>query len=219
MTVAGSDLGLNTREDLIVHFCQGEGQTVNQGTGLHRPSILSGLRWLATDPRQLWPLLNARLRLRGATVAPRSVRLWGRVRLDGGGEVVLGERVRIAGATVRTELIAQPGGRIEIGAGTFLNYGTSISAHGLVSIGCECQIGQYAIINDNDYHTIEDKRLTPSAQPVVIEDRVWLGARVIVTKGVRIGHDAVIGAGSVVTRDVPPRCVAAGVPARVLRRF
>jgi acetyltransferase-like isoleucine patch superfamily enzyme len=54
---------------------------------------------------------------------------------------------------------------------------------------------------------------------VVIEDRVWLGARAIVLKGVRIGHDAVIGAGAVVTSDVPPRSVAVGVPARVVRQF
>lgn len=55
--------------------------------------------------------------------------------------------------------------------------------------------------------------------PVVIEDRVWLGDGVVIMPGVRIGAGSVIGANAVVTRDIPPGCVAAGMPARVLRKF
>ena len=178
-----------------------------------------GLRLVLQHPSLLWPLLNAQLRLGRKAQVPISVRLTGRAWVGGGGRIVFGERVRITGATVRSEFVAHPQGRIEVGEGTFLNYGVSISAHEAVSIGRECQIGQYVIINDNDYHEIEDKRRLPPSRPVVLEDRVWLGARVIVLKGVRIGHDAVIGAGSVVTRDVPPRSIAVGVPAQVVRTF
>jgi len=56
-----------------------------------------------------------------------------------------------------------------------------------------------------------------TAQGIVIEDDVWVGAGAIITDGVRVGHGAVIGAGAVVTRDVPPHTVVAGVPARVVR--
>jgi acetyltransferase-like isoleucine patch superfamily enzyme len=52
---------------------------------------------------------------------------------------------------------------------------------------------------------------------VVIEDRVWIGARAIVLKGVTIGHDSVVGAGAIVTRSIPPYSVAVGQPARVIR--
>lgn len=55
------------------------------------------------------------------------------------------------------------------------------------------------------------------SEPIVIEDKVWIGSNVVVLPGVRIGYGSVIGAGSVVSRDVPPMVVAAGVPCRVLR--
>lgn len=55
------------------------------------------------------------------------------------------------------------------------------------------------------------------SEPIVIEDRVWIGSNAVVLPGVRIGHGSVVGAGSVVTRDVPPMSVAVGAPARVVR--
>jgi acetyltransferase-like isoleucine patch superfamily enzyme len=70
---------------------------------------------------------------------------------------------------------------------------------------------------DTDQHELPGAGLV--VRPVAIEDRVWIGARAIILKGVTVGHDAVVAAGSVVTRDVPPRTVAAGVPARVVRRL
>ena len=56
------------------------------------------------------------------------------------------------------------------------------------------------------------------AKPVVISDKVWLGARVTICPGVMIGEGAIVGAGAVVTKDVPPRAVVAGVPARVIKQ-
>lgn len=185
----------------------------------HRRSRRQDIRLVIARPRLLWPVLNAQLQLRRSAHVPLSVRLLGRAWTAGGGAIDLSERVRIDGRTVRVELVARQQGRIEVGEGTFINYGVSISAHKLVSIGRECQIGQYVIINDNDYHDIEDKRRLPPSSAVVLEDRVWLGARVIVLKGVHIGHDSVAGAGSVVTHDVPPRTIVAGVPATIVRTF
>jgi maltose O-acetyltransferase len=174
---------------------------------------------LLRDPRSIWGVVNARWHLRRAATLPVTVRLFGRARASGKGAIVIGDRVLLLGTTVPFEVVAHRGGRVQIGRQTFINYGVSISAHESVVVGDQCQIGQYCIIQDNDYHDIEEKWRLPPSAPIVIEDRAWLGARVIVLKGVRIGHDAVIGAGSVVTRDIPPRTIAAGAPARVIRHF
>jgi maltose O-acetyltransferase len=72
---------------------------------------------------------------------------------------------------------------------------------------------------DDDYHGIEDRHSPPPPKSIILEDNVWLGARVTILKGVTIGHDSVIGAGSVVTKSIPPRSVAVGVPASVIKTF
>ena len=199
----------------------GVSPTVGNGSAVQggRPPLTYAVRRVLARPSLIVQMLNAQWRLRRAARVPLSVRLHGRAVVEGSGETIFGERVRLNGTTTRSEFVAWSGGRLEIGEGTFINYGVSISAHESVTIGRDCAIGQYTIINDNDYHDVEDKRRLPPSQPVVIEDRVWLGARVIVLKGVRIGHDAVVGAGSVVTHDIPPRSVAVGMPARVVRRI
>ena len=105
--------------------------------------------------------------------------------------------------------------RITIGDGTYLNRNTEVVAAESVSIGRDCKIGRDVLVMDTDQHALPGRPL--AVRPVVIEDRVWVGARAIVLKGVRIGHDSVVGAGAIVTRDVPPWSVVAGQPARVLR--
>jgi acetyltransferase-like isoleucine patch superfamily enzyme len=158
-----------------------------------------------------WQLRNC------STVGP-----WARV--EGGmrvyrdhGEIVLGAAVRIASENARTVLAVFPGGRIEIGDRTFLNYGVDISATQLVKIGSDCLVGAHVGILDNGFHDITQRSRMPSPRPVVIGDRVWLGNRVMVLPGVTIGADAVVGAGSVVVTDIPPRSVAVGNPARVIK--
>ncbi len=107
------------------------------------------------------------------------------------------------------------GATIRIGNGTYLNRNTEVVAAQRVTIGRDCQIARDVIIMDTDQHPLPGLGLVTA--PVTIEDRVWIGARAIILKGVTIGHDAVIGAGSVVTKDVPPRAVVVGIPARILR--
>jgi acetyltransferase-like isoleucine patch superfamily enzyme len=72
---------------------------------------------------------------------------------------------------------------------------------------------------DNDQHDVVRRMELPQSYPVVIEDHVWIGTKAVILPGVHIGSRAVIGAGSIVTKDIPARCVAAGNPARVLRRL
>lgn len=107
------------------------------------------------------------------------------------------------------------GAVLKIGEGTYFNRGTEIVASHAVSIGSYCKIARDVIIMDTDQHALDASGLKMSS--VVIEDRVWLGSRAIVLKGVRIGHDSIVGAGAVVTKSVPPYSVVVGSAARVIR--
>lgn len=156
--------------------------------------------------------------LRSCTRVGRLTRVTGRPHVLNRGEIVIGERVRIYSHFARTVLAASDGGRLEIGDRTAINYGTDISATGLVQIGADCLIGTHCSIIDNDYHRPQQRAQRPDAQPVRIGNQVWLGNRVIVLPGVTIGDGAVVAAGSVVTGNIPPGAFAIGNPARVLRR-
>ena len=164
-------------------------------------------------------IMNAQLRLRGKARVPFSVRLRGRVQFSGCGEIVLGDGVSFNGTVVPVELVTYASGRIEIGNHTFVNYGSSIAARASVKIGSYCHLGHYTFVMDNDQHDVVRHTELPQSDPVIIEDHVWIGSKAIILPGVRIGSRAVIGAGSIVTKDIPPRCVAAGNPARVLRHL
>jgi len=164
-------------------------------------------------------IMNAQVRLRGKARAPFSVRLRGRVQLSGCGEVVFGEGVSLHGTVVPIELVTYTSGRIEIGNRTFINYGSSIAARASVKIGSDCHLGHYTFVMDNDQHDVARHMELPPSDPVIVEDHVWIGSKAIILPGVRSGSRAVIGAGSIVTKDIPPGCVAAGNPARVLRHL
>ncbi len=172
---------------------------------------------VVSSPRLAWYLLNAQLQMaRGATV-PVSVRLRGRARVHGRGHIIIGERAILVGTVVPIELTAHEGGKLIIGEQTFINYGASISAHESVTIGARCKIGHYAFVMDNNQHDMLDRTRLPQSSPVAIEDDVWIGAHVVVLPGVRIGRNAVVGAGSVVKQDVPANGLVAGNPARLVR--
>ncbi len=112
------------------------------------------------------------------------------------------------------------GGRLSIGHGTNVNgIGTKILCQQEISIGEFCTFSWDVQVLDNDFHAITvDGVEQPSVAPVRIGDRVWVGTRAVVLKGVTIGDGAVIAAGAVVTKDVPAGAVVAGVPAKVVGR-
>lgn len=168
-----------------------------------------------------WALLCARWYLRRATTLGERVRVWGKVVVQNKGSLTIEQRVRLAATIVPIELAVGQNATLEIGARTFINYGCSIAATQHVSIGPNCNIGTYVIIMDNDFHRLEPERRQeqPPSAPIVIEENVWLCARVTVLRGVTIGAGSVIAAGSVVVKDIPPRSLAAGSPARVIRQL
>lgn len=107
------------------------------------------------------------------------------------------------------------GAVLELGGG-FVNHGARIFCFNHIKIGEHVYIGEDVLIRDSDGHEIVGSS-KPESMPIIIEDHVWIGARATVLKGVRIGEGAVVAAGAVVTRDVPPHGMAAGVPAKVIK--
>lgn len=120
-------------------------------------------------------------------------------------------------------LADRPGARIEIGEDTRI-HGSCIHAYESIRIGKRCLIAANCQIIDCNGHELSfedvDGRIgtTSGAKPIVIEDSVWIGANCIVLPGVRIGRGSIVAAGSVVVKDVPAMVVAAGNPARVIKR-
>ena len=111
-------------------------------------------------------------------------------------------------------------GRLTIGDGTNINGpGTRILCAQEVTIGAGCTFSWDVQILDTDFHAITtDGVEQPSVAPITIGDRVWIGTRAVVLKGVTVGDGAVVAAGAVVTKDVPPGAVVAGIPAKVVGR-
>lgn len=180
---------------------------------------------MTIDPIHLWndtrDVINARWRLRKADEVGTRVRLRGRPIVRNEGTMVIGNRVQFISTVATLELVTEEGGVLEIGERSLVNFGCSLVATELVRIGAHCHIGPYTMMLDNDYHRIEPERRLerPPSKPIVLGDNVWIGARVFIASGVTVGTDSAIGAGSVVTSDVPPRVLAAGVPARIIKEL
>lgn len=107
-----------------------------------------------------------------------------------------------------------PDAKITIGDRTGMS-STTITSWKQITIGRDVRIGANCVIMDGDFH-LDDPR-TPSPSPIVIKDNVWLGANVTVMKGVEIGENTIIGMNSVVTKNIPANCVAAGIPCKVIK--
>jgi acetyltransferase-like isoleucine patch superfamily enzyme len=134
------------------------------------------------------------------------------------GQVFLGRSCFFLSLQSRQQIDALKGATIEIGDGSFLNEGVNICASIKVTIGDYAKIGNNVCIIDTDFHPVAPT--TPvRKQAVAIGKNVWIGANCIILAGVTIGDHSVIAAGSVVTGALPSKCVAAGVPARVVKTF
>jgi maltose O-acetyltransferase len=158
--------------------------------------------------------------LRHATELGAGVHVNGRLIVrNEGGALLVEDGVSFRATVAPCELLVHLGARLRVGKRTFINYGSSIAAAGCVTIGDNCLIGQYCAIMDTEYHGLRDRHRAPAPRPVTLGNNVWLGTRVVVLPGVTIGEGAVVGAGSIVTRDIPPHTLAAGVPARVIRQL
>ena len=169
---------------------------------------------LASRLRNLWfRLLGVRLTgyvwMRRVSI-PRN---WSDITLEQGAMLDDGVVLLCSGVPKHDKLV--------IRHGTYVNRGTNFTAHESVTVGRHCLIGPNCYISDANHGTlpgIAPKDQPMQVKPVVIEDEVWLGANVVVLPGVRIGRGAIIGAGAVVTKDVPANAIAVGVPAKVIKQ-
>jgi len=114
--------------------------------------------------------------------------------------------------------------RIRIGGGSFLNIGTMVASMELVEIGEHCMFANGCFVTDGDHRFDDPDKPVPwqgftTKGPTRIGDNVWCGANVVITSGVTVGERCVIGANSVVNRDLPPHSIAAGAPAKVIRQI
>jgi maltose O-acetyltransferase len=125
------------------------------------------------------------------------------------------------GVVVRPPFYCDYGSHIAIGSRTFLNYDCVLLDVAPIRIGAACQLAtRVQLLTATHPVDPEPRRLGwESAEPIELGDNVWLGGGAVVCPGVSIGEDTVVGAGAVVTRDLPAGVVAAGVPARVVREI
>lgn len=124
-----------------------------------------------------------------------------------------------ADVNIRTPFYCDYGSLITIGPRTFINFGAVFLDAGPITIGADVQIGPNVQLLTPSHELDTERRRAgwEKADPVTIGDNVWLGGGVIVCPGVSIGANTVVGAGSVVTKDLPSGVLAVGSPARVIR--
>ncbi|HZH66622.1 MAG TPA: acyltransferase [Flavisolibacter sp.] len=104
-----------------------------------------------------------------------------------------------------------------LGSG-YINNNLTLHCFGQIEIGEDVAIADQVVIRDSDNHIVRSSTRHKMTQPICIGNHVWIGIRATILKGVTIGDGAIIAAGAVVTRSVPPKSLAGGVPARVLKK-
>jgi acetyltransferase-like isoleucine patch superfamily enzyme len=190
-----------------------------------------GAVFAATHDRlSLWASLGPRSRRAGSFAAfgDGSIICWPWTALYNeryisiGRDTMIGPQVSLsAGMVPGQECLASP--VVRIGDRCLIGRGSGIVGHFSIEIGDDVWTGHHVYITDQN-HGYEDlarpiSRQSQPEEPVRIGDGSWLGHGTVVLPGVTIGRHVVIGANSVVTDDIPDRCVAAGSPARVIRRW
>lgn len=97
---------------------------------------------------------------------------------------------------------------------SYINSNCTLRVTNKITIGNGCAIAWNVSIMDSEFHCIDSKL---NAQPIIIEDHVWIGANATILPGVTVGYGAIVAAGAVVKNNVPPKCLVAGIPARIIR--
>lgn len=118
------------------------------------------------------------------------------------------------------QICIEENAKLEIGS-VFVNRDSKIYCSKNIQIGNKVAISEGVIIRDSDVHKIydnkENRKLKENTLPIIIKDNVWIGMNSIILKGITIGENAIIAAGAVVTKDVPPNVIVAGNPAKIVR--
>jgi acetyltransferase-like isoleucine patch superfamily enzyme len=171
----------------------------------------------------LYILLSDHRLPRGALVQPALVIGVGKVETESGSRIGCWPSPHFLSTVAHIE-VRSKSSIIRIGENTLINNGfVAIAEKCVIQIGRNCLIGTRCEIYDSDFHALSAKeRLAKephSCQSVTIGDDVFVGSNVRILKGVTIGSGSVIANSAVVTRSIPSNCVAAGIPARVVRQL
>lgn len=138
--------------------------------------------------------------------------------IENKGDLYMSANVTFRAMRLRQRISVWKTASLDIGDNVFLNDGVNICSTTNICIGSHTKIGDQTYIYDSDFHQISPD--TPIRQsPVTIGRNVWIGANSMVLAGASIGDNSVIAAGSVVTGSIPANCLAAGSPARVIRKL
>jgi maltose O-acetyltransferase len=179
----------------------------------NRERMLAGDLYIADDPE------SGRIAQRAVQLADAYHRA--AVENEGAARPLLDELIGFLGdgAFIKPPLFVDYGENIRIGARTFVNYNLTALDVAAIIIGEDCQIGPNVQLLTPTHPVAAQPRRDrlEAAKPITIGDTVGRGGGVIVCPGVSIGDNSVIGAGAVVTRDIPAGVVAVGNPARVIR--
>jgi maltose O-acetyltransferase len=134
------------------------------------------------------------------------------------GQLLLGSDCSFRTIRLPPNVTVKKGAVLKIGDRVFINDGVNICASGSIEIGNDVKIGDMSYLYDSDFHELEEGR-SARVLPIKIGNNVWIGAHCILLPGTTIGDDSVVAAGAVVTRPIGPRCLAAGIPAKVIKEL
>lgn len=145
------------------------------------------------------------LKVIGAGIKTRGLALMGRnaeISSEGGAIIELGHKTWIDSCSY---VAARKGGELIMGKGVYINRFCSIVARKSITIGDGCMIGPHCCIIDHDHDLYDHSSFNTS--PIIIGNNVWLGGATYVLRGVKIGDNAVIAAGSIITHDIPANSI------------
>lgn len=179
---------------------------------------------------KLYPRINRMILKSHGVVFGKNIQIPSKVLwLIRGGRITIGDNFYLSSgngvnpiaSNLQADVYVEPGAALTIGNNVGMS-STRLWIHESVRIGNNVKIGGCVLITDTDAHPMDYVARRSSndgtkSAPVVIEDDVWVGAHCIILKGVTIGARSIIGAGSVVTKNIPADCVAAGNPCKVIK--
>ena len=180
---------------------------------------------------RFYPMLNRALLKKKGAILGSNVQLPGQLNLvtRGNNVIAIGDNFYFSSGDAVNPISSNLQGAIYLEKGASLKIGNNVGmsstrmwVHDSVTIGDNVKVGACVLITDTDAHPLDylDRRTSndgTKSAPIVIEDDVWVGAHSIILKGVTIGARSIIGAGSVVTKNIPADCVAAGNPCKMIK--
>lgn len=142
-----------------------------------------------------------------------------------GPNISIGKNVLIVGGhgsktRITTVRLGNFEGSVEIGNNVLVMNAVRISSATRIVIGDDCMLANNCLLSDADWHGLHDRtQPVGETKPIILEKGVWICDSAIICKGVHIGQNSVVGAGAVVTKNIPPNVVVAGNPARIVKKL